>query len=118
MRPLSNQRAAEVKIDERWDLFKQGVHPGDSVTTKLVATDCKGLRGESRPVSITIAASGFDRGRLDALNAERQLMKDVAAWQAATVPLEQKYAELRKLIDSNAEAAKRKTALTEFTALL
>ncbi len=116
VRQLSQQRAREVKIDHRWDLFQQGVHPGDTVTTKLVAFDCKGNRGESHPVAITIAAAGFERQRLEALAAERDLLKALRTWKTAEEALESKFLTARQSVEGNAAAPVRKAAVAAFAA--
>ena len=117
--PLSQEASREVKIDARWDLFQQGVKPGDVVTTKLVATDCKGNRGESRAVAVTIAAAGFERQRLDALAAQRELLKEVGAWRASLETLEKAVSEARKSIERTPDdAAKRKSAVAAADAAL
>src|SRR5262249_5643161 len=57
----------------RWDLYDLSAKPGDLVVTKLVATDLKGNKGESRPLQITITAAGFEMRRMQAVESLRAL---------------------------------------------
>jgi hypothetical protein len=61
--PLSENAGTQAAVSRRWDLYELGVHPGDRITTKLVAVDLKGSRAESNPVHIVISAPGFDPQR-------------------------------------------------------
>jgi len=62
--PLAKDAGPKTKVERRWDLYEAGVKPGDLVTMKLLAVDLKGNRGESRPLQVTITASGFATKRL------------------------------------------------------
>ena len=84
---LVTDPGAKAKVERRWDLFEQGVKPGDLVTTKLVATDLKGNRAESRPLQVTITAAGFETKRLQALGSYRQLLEVLKTEQAAAAAL-------------------------------
>jgi len=84
---LATEPGAKVKVERRWDLFEQGVKPGDLVTTKLVAVDLKGNRAESRPLQVTITAAGFETKRLQALGGYRQLLELLKTEQAASAAL-------------------------------
>ncbi|MCP4782152.1 MAG: hypothetical protein GY878_01210 [Fuerstiella sp.] len=46
-----------------WDLLELKLKTGDQITTRLVATDLKGNRGESVPLRIVVAAPEFDPER-------------------------------------------------------
>ncbi|MEO2013363.1 MAG: hypothetical protein ABGZ53_03230, partial [Fuerstiella sp.] len=46
-----------------WDLLELKLRTGDQVTTRLVATDLKGNRGESVPLRIVVSAPDFDPER-------------------------------------------------------
>ncbi len=61
--PLARDAGAEAPVSRRWDLYELGVHPGDRITTKLVAVDLKGNRAESAPVHVVISSPGFDPQR-------------------------------------------------------
>ncbi len=70
---LATESGAQTRVERPWDLFELGAKPGDLLTLKLVAFDMKGSRAESRPVQVTITASGFETKRLLTLEAEREL---------------------------------------------
>jgi hypothetical protein len=74
---LVTKPGKETRISDRWDLFQMGVKPGDLITMKLVATDLKGSRAESRPLQVTITASGFEMRRLQGLESLRALNESV-----------------------------------------
>jgi hypothetical protein len=74
---LVTKPGKETHISDRWDLFQMGVKPGDLLTMKLVATDLKGSRAESRPLQVTITASGFEMRRLQGLESLRALNESV-----------------------------------------
>lgn len=93
---LSQNSGAEAKVERRWDLFEQGVKPGDLVTMKLVATDLKGNRAESRPLQVTITATGFEAKRMQALNGWRQLYEALKAQQTAATALTKQGNEARQ----------------------
>ncbi len=74
---LAEKPGKQVRIADRWDLFQSGVKAGDLLTMKLVATDLKGSKAESRPLQVTITASGFEMRRLQGLEALRALNDSV-----------------------------------------
>src|SRR5205823_6239221 len=74
---LSTKPGKQTSISDHWDLFQMGVKPGDLLTMKLVATDMKGSKAESRPLQVTITASGFEMRRLQGLEALRALNDSV-----------------------------------------
>jgi hypothetical protein len=47
----------------QWDLLEHRLKTGDQLTTRLVATDRKGNRGESVPLRIIVSAPDFDPDR-------------------------------------------------------
>lgn len=49
--------------DWTWDLLDLKLKTGDQITTRLVATDKKGNRGESVPLRIVVSAPDFDPDR-------------------------------------------------------
>jgi hypothetical protein len=100
-------------IERRWDLYEQGVKPGDLVTTKLVAIDMKGSRGESRPLQITITKSGFETSRLEALEAMRALYASLKALRTAGDALEKSANQAREQFDRlpDGDAQRRTVAL-------
>ena len=74
---LSKKPGKKTRVEDRWDLFEMGVKPGDLLTMKLAVTDLKGHKGESRPLQVTITASGFETRRLQWLEQLRALNESV-----------------------------------------
>jgi len=85
--PLVTDPGAKTKVERRWDLFEQGVKPGDLVTMKLVATDLKGNKAESRPLQVTITSAGFESKRLQALAGQQRLYKALVTQQQLATTL-------------------------------
>ncbi len=109
----------EATVERRWDLIEQGVRPGDLVTTKLVATDTKGSRGESQPVQITITTAGFEAKRLLALAAQRRFLEQMKLLRGAVDSLEQRSREAREKFDQAGDALdQRRQAVLLFTGAL
>jgi hypothetical protein len=81
--PLTKSAGLKASVERRWDLYEQGVKPGDLLTTKLVAVDLKGTRAESRALRLTITKSGFEPKRLAALEAQRALYETLKALRTA-----------------------------------
>jgi hypothetical protein len=96
---LVTEPGAKVKVERRWDLFEQGVKPGDLVTMKLVAVDLKGNRAESRPLQVTITAAGFETKRLQALGGYRQLLELLKAEQTSSAALAKQASDARQQFD-------------------
>ncbi len=94
--PLAKDCGPRAVVERRWDLFEQGVKPGDFVTMKLLAVDLKGSRGESRPLQLTITAFGFESKRLAVLEAERGLYESLRELRTAGEALEKQAHEARK----------------------
>ncbi len=91
----------EVNVERLWDLYGLGAKPGDQVFMKLVAVDLKGGRAESRMLQVTLIASGFDAGRLQALEAQRALLRALqemrvafTAWEGAQNVLKEKWGQV------------------------
>lgn len=76
---LDQSGGQKAGVTHRWDLYELRLKAGDLVTTKLVATDIKGTKGESRPLLITITAAGFELRKLQALEAVRALNASIYA---------------------------------------
>ena len=116
---LAESTGAEAKVERRWDLFEQGVKPGDLVTMKLVATDLKGSRAESRPLQVTITATGFEAKRLQALTGWRQLQEALKAQHSAAATLTKQANEARQQFERLPEGdAQRLQVLLPATAAL
>ncbi len=92
---LLREPGQKTRVETRWDLYAMSVKPGDLVTTKLVATDLKGNKGESRPLQITITAAGFELRRLQALENLRALNLAVRGMSKAAEGLEKSAVKAR-----------------------
>ena len=73
--------------DRLWDVYELNLRAGDQVAVKFAAIDGAGSRTESAPVTITIAATGFDPQRLAALEAKRNLLDSLVALRATSETL-------------------------------
>lgn len=58
--PDGDGEGRRISAAWQWDLLTHKLKAGDQITTKLVATDRKGNRGESIPLRIVVAAQDFD----------------------------------------------------------
>ena len=96
---LAKNPGSKVAVERHWDLFEQGVKAGDLVATKLLAVDLKGNRAESRPVQLTITASGFESKRLTSLDAQRQLYQTFAELRTAADAFDKQAREARELFE-------------------
>ena len=115
--PLAQTNCVETKVARSWDLFELGIHPGDRVITKLVATDLKGQRGESAPLRIRIATASFDPDRLNALKDRQLLDKSIHDFRDAADQLDTKTREARAVINNQAaDQLQKKQALLAATA--
>ncbi|HYE99284.1 MAG TPA: hypothetical protein VEJ18_10255, partial [Planctomycetota bacterium] len=90
---LKEEPGPQATVVRRWDLFEMGVSPGDRVSTKLVATDLKGNRAETSPISIVITAPGFDPQRHVPLAAKEAAYEALAELRDAARALEKRAAE-------------------------
>ncbi len=101
--PLVTDPGARTKVERRWDLFEQGVKPGDLVTMKLVATDLKGNKAESRPLQVTITAAGFESKRLQALAGQQRLYKALVTQQQLATTLAKQMVDAKLQFERLAE---------------
>jgi hypothetical protein len=102
----------EARVQRDWDLAAEGVKAGDLIVTKLIATDLKGSRTESRPLQITVVAAGFEMKRLGALKNRQVLFEKVKALAASAALLEDAAKAARQQFDQSEPAAPaRATAL-------
>jgi hypothetical protein len=82
------------------------------VTTKLVATDLKGQRGESAPLRIMIAAVGFEPQRLQRILRRQALDKTLQQFREQADQVERKVNEARDAQNNpNADSLQKKQAL-------
>ncbi len=104
---LMEKPGKQARISDRWDLFQSGVKPGDLLTMKLAVTDLKGSRAESRPLQVTITASGFEMRRIQGLDALRAMNESVRALADHALQLQ---SAVRKAIDGASGADKESAA--------
>ena len=104
---LARDVGVKAVVERRWDLFEQGAKVNDLLTVKLMVEDLKGHRVESRPIQITIAASGFESRRLTSLEAQRALFDSIRDLRLAAETFEKRGNEARetfeKLPDGDAQ---------------
>ncbi|MCR9199622.1 MAG: hypothetical protein NXI04_13320 [Planctomycetaceae bacterium] len=81
-----------VQTAWNWDLLGLNLQTGDQITTRLVATDRRGNRGESIPLQIVVSAPDFNPDRHKVLQQRASLMPAVEQF-AATVKSQQRRAE-------------------------
>lgn len=96
---LAKEPGQKAAVARRWDLYEQGVKPGDLLTTKLLAVDLKGSKSESRAVQISIISAGFEAKRMSSLEAQRQLLEALKELRAAAETLEKTAGESRGQYD-------------------
>ncbi|MGB8170553.1 MAG: hypothetical protein WCF18_23825 [Chthoniobacteraceae bacterium] len=109
--PLAKEPGQKATVARRWDLYEQGVKPGDLVTMKLVAVDLKGSRAESRPLRVTITKSGFEPKRLGALAAQRQLYETLKALRDAGEELRKRAKDAREQFERLPEGDEQRRQL-------
>lgn len=114
---MAKEPGPKAKVERRWDLFDQGVKPGDLVTMKLVAMDLKGNRAESRSLQVTITAAGFEAKRLQALGSYRQLLELLKTEQNTAAALTKQASDARQQFERLGEGdPQRKQVLTPVSA--
>jgi len=114
---LAQTTNSEIKVARVWDLFDLGVHPGDRVITKLVATDNKGQRGESAPLRIRIATAGFEPDRLNVLKERQALDKTIHDFRDAADQLDSKTRDACAIVNNPAaDLLQKKQTLLAATA--
>lgn len=118
--PMVQDAGQKVTVERRWDLYEQGVKPGDLVTMKLVAVDLKGSRAESKSLRVTVTKSGFEPKRLGSLEAQQRLHDALKALRTAAENLEKRSKEAREQFERLPEGdeQRRQVAITADTALV
>lgn len=72
--PSDNAEAYRIQAAWNWDLLGLKLKTGDQVTTRLVATDLNGSRGESVPLRIVVSSPDFDPDRHATMESKAQLV--------------------------------------------
>lgn len=115
--PVAGESGKEKKVMRRWDLYAQGARSGDLLTTKLVAYDLKGNRGESRSLQITITAAGMELKRTESLSAFLKLHESLKAWRTAVEALGKATSDARQRFEQTPDNdPQRSAALTALIA--
>lgn len=115
--PLLGESGLKTAITHHWDLYHEGAKAGDLLTTKLVAFDFKGNRGESRPVQITVTAAGVEMKRLESLDAFVALHESLKLWRESIDALAKTSSEARQRFEQSSENdPQRPVALTMLAA--
>ncbi|MEZ6123372.1 MAG: hypothetical protein R3C49_09385 [Planctomycetaceae bacterium] len=78
-RNVAGLSAGQFRIasEWNWDLLGLKLKTGDHVTTRVVAIDRKGNRGESVPLRIVVSAPDFDPDRHAAMQKKASLMRPI-----------------------------------------
>ena len=82
-KPSDDTGGRHVTAAWHWDLMNHKLKTGDSVMTKLVATDRKGNTGESIPLRIIVAATDFDPERHTLMQRKVSLYDELAKFSAS-----------------------------------
>jgi hypothetical protein len=93
---LAKDPGAKVDVARRWDLFEQGVRPGDLLTCKLKATDLKGSIAESRAFQVTVTRAGFESKRLQTIALQRAVIDSLKQLRVASEKFEKQGRELQE----------------------
>ncbi|MEI6655687.1 MAG: hypothetical protein WCP45_13040, partial [Verrucomicrobiota bacterium] len=103
------------RVEREWDLSEEEVKATDMVTTKLVVTDFKGNKVESRPLQIMIVAAGSEIPRVAALETRKALLDAVKALATAAKALAEEARLSRLKFDQSEDADPvRKQMLTSY----
>lgn len=115
--PLATESGLKATVSRRWDLYEMGAKAGDLVTTKLVAFDMKGNKGESRPLQITVTAAGVEIKRTESLDTLVALHESLKLWRASIEALAKATSETRQRFEQTGDSdPQRAAALAGFTA--
>lgn len=90
----------ECRVRRAWDLRDLELKPGDRITSRLVAVDLKGSRGESRPWTVTIGSPGFTLASHEALIAARGALEALSELETRSREVQKAGREAEKGVDS------------------
>ena len=82
--PLMSQGAKSFDAERSWDPLLDRAKPGDLISTKLIATDARGQRSESRVVQIAVALAGTLSSASRALAIQREIHEQLQGLQRET----------------------------------
>ncbi|MEQ1859819.1 MAG: DUF4175 family protein [Chthoniobacteraceae bacterium] len=115
--PLAGESGLKATVTRRWDLYELGAKAGDLITTKLVAFDLKGNKGESRPLQITVTTAGMEIKRIETLDAMVALHESLKLWRGSVEALAKATSEARQRFEqTGGDDPQRTVALAAFTA--
>lgn len=104
---LAEDPPKEQIIKKNWDLLPLKLKPGDQVSTKLVATDLKGARGESLLSQITISSPGFSVKNLENSKQKKRLQESLIALGEASTQLNKDFQAVRDTFANNPDDTTR-----------
>lgn len=88
----TEEQTHRIQSAWNWDLLGLELKTGDQITTRLVATDLLGHRGDSVPLQIIVSAPDFDPDRHQITQQRTALLRQLEQY-AATVRTQQQRAE-------------------------
>jgi len=104
---LAEDPPKEQIIKKNWDLLPLELKPGDQVSTKLVATDLKGARGESLLSQITISSPGFSVKNLENSKQKKHLQESLISLAEASTQLNKDFRAVRDTFNNNPDDTTR-----------
>ncbi len=109
---LQQNSGRQTHIEQEWDLANTGAKAGDVVSCKLVATDLKGSKAESRTLQILIVANR-ETNRVAGLPARCALFQSLQALTTAAANLDDAARLAQTQFDQSEDASPiRKPVLT------
>jgi hypothetical protein len=115
------QNPFQLRVGWQWDLVQYELSTGDQVTTRLVAVDRRGNRGESIPLRIVVADREFDPERHSTMKLKLGLcdpLQQFASQQPERLQRAEKLiSELRTLDPGDPQFDVQRSALIEMSQL-
>jgi hypothetical protein len=110
--PLMSQPGKVCEAQRTWDALVDRAKPGDLLTTKLVATDSKGQRSESRSIQIAVALSGTISSASKTLALHREIHQLLKGLQRETQEASRALGEVKTQNESRSpDSLKRDQAM-------
>ncbi|MBN2136828.1 MAG: hypothetical protein JW720_03395 [Sedimentisphaerales bacterium] len=98
---LAEDPGKQQVIKKNWDLLPLELKPGDRVSTKIVATDLKGNKGESLLSQITISSPGFSVKNLENSKQKKLLQESLVRLAETSKQLQKDFRALRDEFNNN-----------------
>ena len=105
---LANDPGKQQLVKKNWDLLPLELKPGDQVSTRLVATDLKGARGESLLSQITISSPGFSVRNLEDSKRKKRLQESLIGLAEASIQLSKDFQAVRDTFKNNPDDSTRR----------